>query len=60
MELVKGAGNQWFESHAVYTPTICSAGGGVKTLSDTLDRVRIIPSGANSFDGAGTITVRWA
>ena len=60
MELVKGAGNQWFESHAVYTPTICSAGGGVKTLSDTLDRVRIIPSGAGSFDGAGTITVRWA
>ena len=60
MELVKGAGNQWFAHHAVYTPTICSAGGGVKTLSDTLDRVRIIPSGAGSFDGAGTITVRWA
>ena len=60
MELVKGAGNQWFAHHAVYTPTICSAGGGSKTLSDTLDRVRIIPSGANSFDGAGTITVRWA
>ena len=60
MELVKGAGNQWFESHAVYTPTICSAGGGVKTLSDTLDRVRIIPSGAGSFDGSGTVTVRWA
>jgi len=60
MELVKGAGNQWFAHHAVYTPTICSAGGGTKTLSNTLDRVRIIPSGANSFDGAGTITVRWA
>ena len=60
MELVKGAGNQWFASHNIYSPTISSSGGGSKTLSDTLDRVRIIPSGANSFDGAGTITVRWA
>ena len=60
MHLVKGAGNQWFESHNIYSPTISSGGGGSKTLSATLDRVRIIPSGANSFDGAGTITVRWA
>ena len=51
MELVKGAGNQWFASHNIYSPTISSGGGGSKTLSDTLDRVRIIPSGANSFDG---------
>lgn len=60
MHLVKGAGNQWFESHNIYSPTISSGGGGSKTLSDVLDRIRILPSGANSFDGSGTITVRWA
>ena len=60
MHLVKGAGNQWFESHNIYSPTISSGGGGSKTLSDTLTQIRILPSGANSFDGSGTITVRWA
>jgi hypothetical protein len=59
MELVKGAGNQWFAHHAVYTPTICSAGGGSKTLSDTLTQIRLTRTGSDSFDGAGTITVRW-
>ena len=60
MHLVKGAGNQWFESHNIYSPTISSGGGGSKTLSDVLDRIRILPSGANSFDGSGFVTVRWA
>jgi hypothetical protein len=60
MELVKGAGNQWFAHHAVYTPTICSAGGGTKTLSDTLTQVRLTRTGTDTLDGSGTITVRWA
>ena len=60
MELVKGAGNQWFAHHAVYTPTICSAGGGSKTLSDTLTQIRLTRTGSDSFDGSGTVTVRWA
>ena len=60
MELVKGAGNQWFAHHAVYTPTICSAGGGSKTLSDTLTQIRLTRTGTDTLDGSGTITVRWA
>lgn len=60
MEIVKGAGNQWFSHHAVYTPTICSAGGGSKTLSDTLTQIRLTRTGTDTLDGSGTITVRWA
>ena len=56
MEIVKGAGNQWFSHHAVYTPTICSAGGGSKTLSDTLTQVRLTRTGTDTLDGeAGTL-----
>ena len=60
MELVKGAGNQWFAHHAVYTSTVCSAGGGSKTLSDTLTQIRLTRTGTDTLDGSGTITVRWA
>ena len=60
MEIVKGAGNQWFAHHAVYSPTICSAGGGSKTLSDTLTQIRLTRTGTDTLDGSGTITVRWA
>jgi len=60
MELVKGAGNKWFASHDIYSPTISSGGGGVKTLSDTLTQIRLTRTGSNSFDGSGTVTVRWA
>jgi hypothetical protein len=34
------------------------AGGGIKTLSGTLDRLRILPSGANSFD-AGSVNIMY-
>jgi len=57
MELVKGAGNQWFAHHAVYTSTICSAGGGVKTLSDQITTVRLTVTGSNNFD-SGNVSVR--
>lgn len=60
MTLIKGAGNQWFSEHDVYTPTICSGGGGTKTLGDTLDRIRLTRTGTDTLDGSGTITVRWA
>jgi len=60
MEIVKGAGNQWFAHHAVYSPTICSAGGGSKTLSNTLTQIRLTRTGTDTLDGSGTITVRWA
>ncbi len=43
---------QWFSSHAMRRASAtCALGGGVKTLSAALDRVRITRNGSNTFDG---------
>lgn len=50
-------GNTWVASHEgriLTTRTIC--GGGVKSLSATLDRVRVTRSGTNTFD-AGQVNI---
>jgi hypothetical protein len=55
--------NLWIGSHVIginSTGTIyCFTGGGSKTLSDTLDRIRITTvNGTDTFD-AGTINIMW-
>lgn len=52
-------GNQWASGHIGATSggTI-RGGGGSKTLSDTLDRVRITRSGTNTFN-AGAINIHY-
>lgn len=50
--------NTWVSSHAIFASTSNSAvvGGGGVTLSGSLDRVRAIAGGADTFD-AGTINI---
>ena len=51
--------NVWVSSHAGKTNTSGGiTGGGNVTLSGSLDRVRVTPSGSNTFD-AGTINVMY-
>ena len=59
MEITRvGTSNKWVAFHAVVTGTICSAGGGVKTLSDQITTVRVTRTGTNTFDG-GNVSVRY-
>lgn len=51
--------NRWVQSHSVANNTTRTAtGGGDKTLAGALTRIRIMPSGADTFDG-GVILVGW-
>jgi hypothetical protein len=50
-------GNKWMCT-GVNGDTYLMVTMGVKTLSDTLDRVRVLASGANTFD-AGSINIYW-
>jgi hypothetical protein len=56
--LTKVDGNLWLESHSGARTDVVTtiAGGGNKTLSDTLTQVRVTTTGANNFD-AGTINI---
>jgi hypothetical protein len=58
--IVNISGNIWIASHsgkcATSTVTITS-GGGSKTLSDVLDRVRITLTASDTFDGSGTANI---
>lgn len=61
MSLVNITGNEWVSSHSTgFSATNASSlGGGNKTLSTTLDRVRITTvNGTDSYD-AGTINILW-
>lgn len=50
-------GNTWVSNHTVLSTTSrSSCGGGALALSGSLDRVRITPTGSNTFD-AGTINI---
>ena len=53
-------GNSWVSTHAVNAEAgVCFAGGGGKTLSDTLDRIRITTvNGTDTFD-AGSINIMY-
>lgn len=53
-------GNNW---HALYGGMVEAAGaaawgGGRKTVSATLDRLSVVPSGSDSFDG-GAVNIMW-
>lgn len=50
----------WIASHAcaVSSTGECSIGGGSLALGDTLTRLRVVPTGSDTFD-AGTISVTW-
>ena len=53
------SGNKWTQSHASLLGTTSAAnGGGVKTLSGEIDRIRILASGANTFD-AGSVNISY-
>jgi hypothetical protein len=59
--LTQLSGNTWVESQILTTEVIgvCNFGGGKKTLSDTLDRVRITTAnGVDTFD-AGSINIMY-
>jgi hypothetical protein len=61
LSLLNSSTNTWTESH-VLVPNVSTSnarlgmGGGSKSLSATLDRVRITTTGTNTFD-AGTINI---
>jgi hypothetical protein len=57
MSLVNITGNAWISSHVgKITSAFVVMGGGTKTLSATLDRVRVTRTGSNTFD-AGQINI---
>lgn len=59
MVIVQISANVWVANHTTFNTTSrASYGGGSVTLSGSLDRVRITPSGTNTFD-AGTINVMY-
>lgn len=51
MHLFHEGGNVWSEYHVFATAGGIVAGGGKKTLTAELDRIQLVPSGANTFDG---------
>lgn len=53
------AGTRWVQQHGMYrNGTSAVSGGGSKTLSAMLDRVRVTRTGTDTFD-AGAITIRY-
>jgi hypothetical protein len=58
MILTNITGNTWISTHTVGRSDAASTryGGGTKSLSGTLNQLRILPSGANTFD-AGSINI---
>ena len=59
MTLTHVGGNTWVASHSAGDVGVCMVGGGSKTLSGTLDRIRITTvSGTDTFD-AGQVELLW-
>ncbi len=59
MVLRRFEGNTWVSSHAAQmNDADTTHGGGAKTLSATLDRVRLTRSGTNTFD-AGSVSLQY-
>ena len=53
------AGTRWVQQHGMYrNGSSAISGGGSKTLSAMLDRVRVTRTGTDTFD-AGAITIRY-
>jgi hypothetical protein len=60
VNLTNISSNTWVQSHVAKSgPTACIFGGGDKTLSGTLDRIRVTTvNGTDTFD-AGTINISY-
>jgi hypothetical protein len=59
MVITQMSSNLWVASHTIFdTTSRASYGAGSITLSGSLDRVRVTPAGAGTFD-AGTINVMY-
>lgn len=59
MVLTHTGGNTWIASHSAGSDSLGVVGGGSKTLSGTLDRIRITTvSGTDTFD-AGQVWLMW-
>lgn len=56
LRLVHEGSNVWSSSHQFSSAGGISAGGGIKTLSGTLDRLRLTRTSTNSFDN-GSVNV---
>lgn len=52
------SGNIWVSSHSGGSTDVTIVGGGTKTLSSTLDRIRITRSGTDTFD-AGSVNIMY-
>ena len=53
------SGNKWTQSHTnVHGATSVITGAGIKTFSGEIDRIRILASGANTFD-AGSVNISY-
>ncbi len=52
--------NDWFANgNFSLGSNVFSSCGGAKLLSDTLTQVRVTRSGTDTFDGVGTVSIRW-
>jgi len=53
-------GNNWHAQYGGMAEGVAAAayGGGRKTVSATLDRLSVVPSGSDSFDG-GAVNIMW-
>ena len=59
MTLVRiGSTNGWIQNHSGNLGIANFSGGGSKTLSAALDRIRLTRSGTNTFD-AGSVSIMW-
>jgi hypothetical protein len=60
VQIVNVSGNTWIESHSGKITTLnIVGGGGSKTLSDTLDRVRVTTIGATDTFDAGSVNIMY-
>ena len=59
MILTKIDGNTWISSHSMAESSFTIQGAGAKTLSDTLDRIRITTANGTDVFDSGTINITW-
>ena len=58
MTIANMSGNSWVSSSDTTNGVGTLTGAGFKTLSDVLDRIRVVPTGSNAFD-AGSINIMY-
>lgn len=60
MVLTKISGNTWVSSHVTKIDTTnCRFGGGTKTLTNALDRIRLTNNGGTEVFDGGSINIFW-